>query len=195
MSEEGKEEATPTNEAKVPNARTDRRLDPKGHLKPLFLEEYAKCENQSQAAEAVGLSQDTISRWKKKDAKFMADLTAAHLAAVQKNNDGLKKTTIQLGIQGNPHYAIDKKTGAYILDARGNRVVMYREFYPNLNQFLLKNRLPEEFKDKFEYEISGQLIVTLASEFIAIVRRNAPIEVATSIEKELEMLSTKLMNT
>lgn len=186
------------NEPNLPSAnapaRGRRSCAPKAHLQPAFLEEYKKTENQTLAARAVGVDPTTVSRWKKNKA-FMKLFTEAHIEAQSLNNDGMKKTALELGISGNPHYVVDRKTGKYVLDDKGQPVVLYREFYPNLTQFLLKNRLPDEFKDKFEHEVSGQLIVTLASEFLAIVRKHVPLEQLPAIQKELETLSAKLINT
>lgn len=175
----------------TPPARVDRRLDPLAHIKPLFLEEYKKTESQTEAAKRVGVSPDTVSKWKR-DKKFLAEFTKAHLEAVQQNNDQIKRTTMQLAAFGNPHYLI--RNGQFVLDANGKKVLAYSEFYPQLNQFMLKNRLPEEFKDKFEHEITGQLVVQLASEFLAIIRKVVPAPLVPAIQKELEALSAKLVN-
>lgn len=163
-----------------------------GHLMAAFLDEYEKTENQSLASKAVGVGHDAVAAWKK-NPDFMTLFTATHIRAQKKNNDNLRASMLQRGINGNPHYLI--RNGVIQRDEQGNPIVAYRDFETQLTMFLAKNRMPDEFKDKFEYEISGQLIITLASEFIAIVRRNAPPEIANSIEKELETLSAKLSST
>lgn len=166
----------------------------KRNLIPAFLEAYRLCENQTEAAKSVGINPATISRWKR-DPKFTAMLTQAHLEAVQINNDGLKRTAIRLGIEGNPHHAIDKKTGLPMKDEKGKNIVLYKEYYPHLQQFLLKNRLPDEFKDKFEHEVTGQIVTQLSSEFLAIIRRIVPPTLMPAIQKELETLSAKMTST
>lgn len=163
----------------------------KNLMKP-FLEDYEKTENQTQSCKNIGVSHETVAQWKKNE-EFMVAFTASHIKAQKKNNDNLKSSALQRAINGNPHYLI--RSGVIQRDEHGNAIVAYRDFETQLTMFMMKNRLPDEFKDKFEHEISGQLIITLASEFIAIVRRNAPIEIANSIEKELETLSAKLTTT
>lgn len=163
-----------------------------GHLMRPFLDEYEKTENQTLASKNVGVSHESVAHWKKQPA-FMALFTAAHIRAAKKNNDNLKGSALQRAMNGNPHYLI--RNGAIVRDDAGNPVVAYRDFETQLTMFMLKNRMPDEFRDKFEHEISGQLVVTLASEFIAIVRRHATPEIATSIQKELETLSAKLAGT
>lgn len=163
-----------------------------GHLMQPFLDEYEKLENCTLAAKNVGVGHDAIAAWRKND-DFMGLFTAAHLRAQSKNNDNLKGSALQRAINGNPHYLI--KNGEIVKDSKGNPVIGYRDYETNLTMFMLKNRLPEEFKDKFEHEINGQIIVTLASEFLAIVRRHVTPEVSNSIQKELETLSAKLSST
>jgi len=162
------------------------------HLIQPFLDEYEKTENQSLAGKTVGISHESVAKWKRND-DFMKLFTTAHLRAQKKNNDNLRASMLQRGINGNPHYLI--RSGVIQRNEQGEPIVAYRDFETQLTIFLAKNRMPDEFKDKFEHEISGQLIVTIASEFIAIVRRNAPIDVANAIEKELETLSAKLVTT
>lgn len=174
----------------TPIARAKAAFPKSGHLMEPFLAEYEKTENQSIAGKVAGINPDTVTSWKK-NPDFMVCFTASHLRAQAKNNDNLKGSALQRAINGNPHYLI--RNGAFVLDATtGERMVAYRDFETQLTMFMLKNRLPDEFKDKFEHEISGQLIVTIASEFIAIVRRNAPPAISNAIEKELETLSAKM---
>ncbi len=189
MSDEKKDGANDSKNS-TPPTRVDRRLDPLAHIKPLFLAEYKKTESITEASKRVGISNSTVSHWKR-DKKFLAAFTQAHLEAVQANNDAVKRTTMQLAAYGNPHYLI--RNGQFVFDAEGKKVLAYSEFYPQLNQFILKNRLPEEFKDKFEHEITGQLVVQLASEFLAIIRKVVPAPLVPAIQKELETLSAKLM--
>lgn len=186
--------ATPTSTTQPTSIARDISKAAKRHLIPKFLEAYKKCESQIEACRAVGIDTTTIGRWKR-DPKFQEMFTKAHLEAVEHNNDGLKRTALSLGISGNPHFAIDKKTGKPMKDEQGKPIVLYREFYPQLQQFLLKNRLPDEFKDKFEHEVTGQIVTQLSSEFLAIIRRIVPPTLMPAIQKELETLSAKMTST
>lgn len=163
-----------------------------GHLMPAFLESYERTENQTLSSKEVGVAHDMVTQWKK-NPDFMVLFTATHLRAQKKNNDNLKASALQRSVNGNAHYLI--RNGQFVLDTDGNRMVAYRDFETQLTMFMLKNRMPDEFRDKFEHEISGQLIVTLAAEFLAVVRRHTTPEVSNSIQKELETLSAKLVNT
>lgn len=163
-----------------------------GRLMPAFLAEYEKFENQTSAGQSVGVSHDTVAKWKK-NPDFISLFTAAHIRAQRKHNDNLRASMIQRAINGSPE--ILTYQGKVMRDEKGNPIVQKRIFETQLTMFMAKNRMPDEFRDKFEYEVNGQIIVTLASEFLAIVRRLAPPEVSNSIQKELETLSAKMTHT
>lgn len=162
------------------------------HLMQPFLDEYEKTENQTLAAKSVGVNPDTVLQWKK-DPAFMKRFTEAHLRAQKKNNDNLKASALQRAINGNAHVLI--RNGQIVRDEHGQPVVAYRDFETQLTMFMLKNRMPDEFKDKFEHEISGQVIMTLTSEFSSILKKHVPAQFMPAIEKELETLSAKLAAT
>jgi hypothetical protein len=183
------QEVVMDNKAKRLLTRAQDAFKKTGHLIPAFLEAYERTESCQISADRAGVSAVMVSRWKKNES-FMTLFTSAHLRAQNKNNDNLKTSALQRAINGTPHYLI--RNGVIARDEQGNQIVAFRDFETQLTMFMLKNRLPDEFKDKFEHEISGQLIVTLASEFIAIVRRNASPEISSAIEKELETLSAKM---
>lgn len=189
MSKKPKAEATDGTES--PIARAKAAFPRSGHLMEPFLAEYEKTENQSLATKTVGSNHDTVANWKK-NPDFMKLFTEAHIRAHSKNNDSLKSSALQRAINGTVRYVMH--AGKIVMDA-GNQPIVNRDFETQLTMFMLKNRMPDEFRDKFEHEISGQLIVTLASEFLSIVRKHATPEVTTSIQKELETLSAKLVNT
>lgn len=192
MAKKGKGNAEQVDQTAATLARVKLKFPRVGHLIQPFLDEYEKTENCTLSAKNVGVGHDSIAAWRKND-DFMGLFTAAHLRAQSRNNDNLKGSALQRAINGNPHYLI--KNGEIIKDAKGNPVIGYRDFETNLTMFMLKNRMPDEFKDKFEHEINGQIIVTLASEFLSIVRRHVTPEVSNSIQKELETLSAKLAST
>lgn len=85
------------------------------------------------------------------------------------------------------------RNGAIVRDEHGQPVVAYRDFETQLTMFMLKNRMPDEFRDKFEHEISGQILMSLTSEFSAILRKHVPAQFLPAIQKELETLSAKLV--
>ncbi len=165
-----------------------------GHLIPAFLDAYEKTENQSLASKEVGVGHDAVAAWKK-NSDFMTLFTAAHLRAQKKNNDNLRASMLQRGINGNAHYVTDKKTGLPVRDEHGNPIVSYRDFETQLTIFLAKNRMPDEFRDKFEHEITGQILMTLTAEFSAILRKHVPAQFMPAITKELETMTAKLAGT
>lgn len=176
----------------TPIARAMAAFPRSGHLMQPFLDAYEKTENQTQATALVGSNHQTVADWKK-NPDFMKLFTESHIRAHSKNNDNMKASAVQRAINGSPRYLTH--AGQIVKDEKGNPVIVSRDFETQLTMFMLKNRMPDEFRDKFEHEISGQLIVTLASEFLSIVRRHATPEVTTSIQKELETLSAKLSAT
>lgn len=176
----------------TPIARVKSRFPKVGHLIEPFLAEYEKTENCSLAAKTVGVGHMSVTDWRK-DADFMSLFTAAHLRAQSKNNDNLKASALQRAVNGNAHYLI--RNGQFVLDAEGNRIVAYRDFETQLTMFMLKNRMPDEFRDKFEHEITGQILMTLTSEFSAILRKHVPAQFMPAITKELETLSAKMSST
>ncbi len=128
----------------------------------------------------------------KKNEDFMALFTASHIRAQRKNNDNLKSSALQRAINGNAHFVIDKVTGLPRRDENNQPIVSYRDFETQLTMFMLKNRMPDEFRDKFEHEISGQIIMTLTSEFSAILKKHVPVQFMPAITKDLETLSAKM---
>ncbi len=162
-----------------------------GHLMQAFLDAYEKTENQSLAGKEVGVGHDAVAAWKKNE-DFMALFTASHIRAQRKNNDNLKSSALQRAINGNAHFVIDKVTGLPRRDENNQPIVSYRDFETQLTMFMLKNRMPDEFRDKFEHEISGQIIMTLTSEFSAILKKHVPVQFMPAITKDLETLSAKM---
>lgn len=160
-----------------------------GHLIVAWLASYERTESNSLANQEVGISHDTIAQWKKNE-DFMALFTAAHLRAQAKWNEDLKASAIQRATFGNPHFLI--RAGAIVKDEKGKPVIAYRDFETQLTMFMLKNRMPDQFKDKFEHEITGQILINLASEFSAILRKHVPVQFMPAIQKELETLSARL---
>lgn len=159
-------------------------------MKP-FLDDYEKTESITISSKNVGISRDTVAVWKHND-DFLGLFTKSHISAANRNNDNLKTSALARAINGNPHYLIDRKTGSVMRDINNQPIVQFRDYETQLTMFMLKNRMPEEFKDKFEHEINGQLVITLASEFLAIVRRHATPQISDAIQKDLETLSAKL---
>lgn len=172
-------------------ARVNKAFPRTKHLIRPFLDEYEKTENQTLSGKAVGIGHTAVADWKKND-DFMKLFTAAHIRAQKKNNDNLKSSALQRAIHGNAHFII--RNGVIQRDEQGNPIVAYRDFETQLTMFMLKNRMPDEFKDKFEHEITGQILVSLTSEFSAILRKHVPVQFMPAITKELETLSAKLMN-
>lgn len=158
-------------------------------LKPKFLEAYEELENQTLASEKVGISMDTIANWKK-DPAFMALFVSSHMRAQQKNNDLLRSSMLQRGIRGNPHYLI--RNGEIVRDKENRAVVAYYDQETQLTLFLAKNRMPDEFRDKFELEITGQIVKQLTTEFFGILRRRLSPAQLIPIQKELETMTAKL---
>lgn len=156
-----------------------------------FLDAYRETESITMACEQVGISRATVWEWRKNE-DFRIVFTDNHLKAQAKNNDLLRKTAIQLSTVGSPHWVMDKKTGMPALDANGRRIVAYYDHYPQLIAFMLKNRLPNEFKDKFEHEINTKLVTMLVSEFISIIKRQTSPDITEKIQKELETSLAKM---
>lgn len=173
-------------------ARAKAAFPKSGHLMEPFLAEYEKTENQTLAGKTVGIGHDAVAAWKK-NPDFMGLFTAAHLRAHAKNNDNLKASALQRAVNGNAHFLI--RNGQFVLDGEGQRIVAYRDFETQLTMFMLKNRMPDEFRDKFEHEITGQILMTLTSEFSAILRKHVPAQFMPAIQKELETLSAKMSST
>lgn len=161
-------------------------------MKKPFLEAYERLENQTLACEEIGIGINTVTQWKK-DPKFAELMAEAHIRAQQKNNDLLRQSMISRAIRGTPRYAI--KNGQFLLDKTGKKIVLYNEYETNLTMFVAKNRLPDEYRDKFEHEISGQVVMTMAAEMLSIIRRLCPPQLCSEIQKELETLSAKLVTT
>lgn len=172
------------------HAKSRRKFTKTGHLQQPWLEAYEEVENHTIASQRVGVSMDTVAEWKK-DSSFMKRFLKAHFRAQQKNNDRLRTSLIQRAISGTPHFLI--KNGDFVRDAQGNRIVAYYDQEPQLTLFVAKNRLPDEFRDKFEFEITGQIVKMLVTEFFGILRRRLTPEQVIPIQQELETLSAKLM--
>lgn len=162
------------------------------HLQEPFLRSYEETENLTLSAERVGVSYETVNRWKKEPV-FMRKFLKAHFKAQQKNNDLLRSSLIQRAVRGTPHFLI--RNGAFVRDEQGNKVVAYYDQEPQLTLFVAKNRLPDEFRDKFEFEITGQIVKMLVTEFFGVLRRRLTPEQVIPIQQELETLSAKLMTT
>jgi hypothetical protein len=130
------------------------------HLKEPFLKAYQELENETLACQKVGIPDSSlISYWKSHDEQFLKAFTTAHHKAQRKHNDLLRTSMIQRAIKGTPHYLI--KGGEYVRDEKGERVVAWYDQEPQLTMFVAKNRMPDEFRDKFEHEITGKLIQML----------------------------------
>lgn len=159
------------------------------NLIPLWLAAYERTESQSIANQEVGVNHDTVARWKK-NADFIGLFTGSHLRAQAKWNEDLKASAIQRATFGNPHLLV--RGGAIVKDEKGKAIVTYRDYETQLTMFMLKNRMPDQFKDKFEHEITGQILLNLTSEFSAILRKHVPAQFMPAIAKDLETLSAKL---
>ena len=161
------------------------------HLQEPFLKAYEEIENETLAGHQVGVPIEIISAWKRNE-EFLKRFTLAHHKAQHKHNDLLRTSMIQRAIKGSPHFII--KNGDFVRDSKGEKIVAYYDQEPQLTMFVAKNRMPDEFRDKFEHEITGKIVQILVSEFVSILHRNLPTNALPPIQKELETLSAKLAN-
>ena len=171
----------------------------RSHLTQAFLDAYRKCGAITVASQEVGVSIETVWKWKK-DKDFIKEFTRVDLEAQREINDKLRASALQRAVRGNPHFLI--KDGQIVKDiSTGKPVVAYYDFETALTIFMLKNRLPDEFKDRIEQEIDITIINTLSAEVLAIIRRNVPetcphcknsLAITPKIAGELETLSAKL---
>ncbi len=173
----------------------------RSHLIQPFLDSYRKYGVIYAAAADVGIDPLTVYKWKK-DKQFIAAFTKIDLEKSREDNEKLRASAMQRAIRGNPHFLI--KEGQIVKDpGTGKPVVAYYDFETALTIFMLKNRLPDEFRDRIEQEIDLTIISTLSAEVLSIIRRNVPetcphcknsLAITPKIAGELETLSAKLSN-
>lgn len=121
-------------------------------IKDCMLRMYEKGMTDSEVAEIIGVSQQTIDNWKKKDQDFFGSLKEAKEMADQVVEVSLLNRAI-----GYSH-----KTEKIFLNKKDEivRAETIQHYAPDVTAqiFWLKNRKPKEWREKQEIEMSGNPI-------------------------------------
>lgn len=184
------EQSTGAAEAAGANAESKTRarrtaLDRKDHFKEPFLEAFKATRGKKLlACERVGISDDTVNRWRQRDRSFDARYKQLEIDLNANTNESLEATAENLAIIGSPIYLIQNgqnvlqrdEEGKLIRDAKGNPipVVLRREHDSRVLIFLLARRpgLAEKYRDQIEIQVNGEIVHTIVGEVGGVIRKN-----------------------
>lgn len=114
----------------------------------LFCDSLRKNGNVSAAAKRVGMSRDTVYRWRELDPVFSAEWDEAVATGLDKCEQELHRRGV-LGV-------IKPVFGTLPGKSAGSGVVgKIREYSDTCLIFLLKAARPEKFRDRYGVEVSG----------------------------------------
>jgi hypothetical protein len=111
--------------------------------KEMFLEEFRKHGNVSQACRATDVPRRVCYRWKEEDEAFVADWEEAKADA----GDTLEEEARRRAVDGTLKPVWHK----------GEFVGSVREFSDTLLIFLLKGAKPNKYKDRWEGKLDGKM--------------------------------------
>lgn len=137
----------------------------KEHLKDTFLDQYAKKISISQAAQLVGISRNTVTRWREADPTFNEKFKEIDNTIV----DNLQQRAIVRALTDS-----DQSSATLLI-------------------FLLKAKMPEIYREKIVHEVNLRFMNTLITDVTMILRKHVPVELSNTIAKELEALSNRLV--
>lgn len=137
----------------------------KEHLKGPFLEHYAKKISISQAAQTVGISRNTVRRWREADPEFDEKFREIDSTII----DNLQQRAIVRALTDT-----DQSSATLLI-------------------FLLKAKMPEIYREKITHEVNVHFMNTLITDISMIIRKHVPVELSNTIAKELEALSNRLV--
>ena len=113
------------------------------HIKKrAFLAAFAECGTVTHAAEIAGISRRMVQYWKKDDPEF----AEAFRVAEEKAADRLEQEARRRAIEGVPEPVFYK----------GRKVGTVQKYSDTLLIFLLKGALPDKYKGKSTFEITGK---------------------------------------
>ena len=108
-----------------------------------FLEALRETCNVTRAAEAAGVSRQTIYNWREKDPEFEAQVKAAKVKAVEALEDEAHRRAFE-GIE------------EPIVSPRHGVIGYTRVYSDRLAEFLLKAHAPQKYRERTSLELTGK---------------------------------------
>lgn len=112
--------------------------------KRAFLVAYSELGNRTQAAKAAGIDRRNHSNWMRGDGEYRTAFEEAHQQACETLEEEARRRAVD-GVEEPVHY-------------KGEKVDTVKKYSDTLLMFLLKGALPEKYRERYEGQVSGEII-------------------------------------